>query len=266
MKFTGGLTSLLLESGGFINERNISQIEADLNIDTFEAKPISAFIRNKLISESYLGIFGNNLAKQIGGGGVSVDQMGTLMLISPPGYGKTTLVEYIASKMGMAFIKINCPSIGHNVTSLDPSEATDLTSRKEIEKINNAFELGNNTILYLDDIQHTNPELLQKFISLCDATRTVDGVIDGKQKTFNLKGKKFAVIMSGNPYTESGDVFKVPDMLANRADVYNLGDMLSDQVDLFNLSYIENSLTSNEVLSPLAFRDLFDVYEYTINF
>lgn len=248
-----------------LKRKAISQIEADLNIDTFEAKPISAFIRNKLISESYLDIFGNNLSKQIGASGVSVDQMGLLMLISPPGYGKTTLVEYIASKMGMAFIKINCPSIGHNVTSLDPSEATDLTSRKEIEKINNAFELGNNTILYLDDIQHTNPELLQKFISLCDATRTVDGVIDGKQKTFNLKGKKFAVIMSGNPYTESGDVFKVPDMLANRADVYNLGDMLSDQVDLFNLSYIENSLTSNEVLSPLAFRDLSDVYEI-VNF
>ena len=243
--------------------KQIKHYEKTLGVDGFVAKPIASFIRNKLITNSYLDIIGNNMAKQIGASGESrvTDQMGLLMLISPPGYGKTTLVEYIASKMGMVFVKINCPSIGHSVTSLDPSEASDLTSKREIEKINNAFEMGNNVMLYLDDIQHTNPELLQKFISLCDATRTVDGVIDGQQQTFNLKGKKFSIIMSGNPYTESGDVFKVPDMLANRADVYNLGDMLSDQEDYFNMSYLENSLTSNDLLRPLAFRELNDFYE-----
>ena len=34
-------------------------------------------------------------------------------------------------------------------------------------------------MLYLDDIQHTNPELLQKFISLCDAQRTHRGRLEG---------------------------------------------------------------------------------------
>nr|WP_274620437.1 AAA family ATPase [Colwellia maritima] len=47
--------------------------------------------------------------------------MGLLLLISPPGYGKTTLIEYVASKLGMTFVKINCPSIGHDQLSLDPS-------------------------------------------------------------------------------------------------------------------------------------------------
>lgn len=246
-----------------IKSKHIREYEKSLSIDSFVAKPISSFIRNRLITNSYLDIIGNNLAKQIGSSGAngSSDQMGLLMLISPPGYGKTTLVEYIASKMGMVFVKINCPSIGYDVKSLDPSEAKDLTSRREIEKINNSFEMGNNVMLYLDDIQHTNPELLQKFISLCDATRTVDGVIDGEQRTFDLKGKKFSIVMSGNPYTESGEVFKVPDMLANRADVYNLGDMLSDQKDLFDMSYIENSLTANDLTRPVAFRDLNDLYE-----
>ena len=46
-------------------------------------------------------------------------------------------------------------------------------------------------------------------------------------KAYDLRGRKFAVVMAGNPYTESGDVFKIPDMLANRADIYNLGDVLS---------------------------------------
>jgi hypothetical protein len=67
--------------------------------------------------------------------------------------------------------------------------------------------------------------------------------------------------MAGNPYTESGDLFKIPDMLANRADIYNLGDILGGMDEQFALSYIENSLTSNPVLAPLAIRDMNDVYK-----
>ena len=53
------------------------------------------------------------------------------------------------------------------------------------------------------------------------------------------------VVMAGNPYTESGEKFRIPDMLANRADIYNLGDIIGDSQEVFKLSYIENSLTSN---------------------
>lgn len=234
-----------------------------LRVSDFKAKPLSSFVRNKLITEAYLPIIGDNLAKQIGALGEKkrTDLMGLLLLISPPGYGKTTIVEYIASKLGLVFMKINCPSIGHGVKSLDPREAPDATSRKEIEKINLSFEMGNNVMLYLDDIQHTNPELLQKFISLCDGSRRVDGVWNDKPKTYDLKGRKFCIVMAGNPYTESGEVFKIPDMLANRADIYNLGDMLSGQREVFELSYIENSLTANSVLAPLATRNLSDLYQ-----
>jgi hypothetical protein len=48
-------------------------------------------------------------------------------------------------------------------------------------------------------------------------------------------------------------------MLANRADVWNLGDVLSGKEELFALSYVENALTSNAVLAPLASRDRSDV-------
>jgi glycosyltransferase involved in cell wall biosynthesis len=47
-------------------------------------------------------------------------------------------------------------------------------SPEEVEKIAFAFELGSDVMLYLDDVQHTSPELLQRFISLCDAQRKVD--------------------------------------------------------------------------------------------
>jgi hypothetical protein len=82
----------------------------------------------------------------------------------------------------------------------------------------------------------------------------MEGVWDGRTRTYDLRGKRFAVCMAGNPYTESGKRFRVPDMLANRADVWNIGDVLSGKEDLFALSYLENALTSNPVLAPLSTR------------
>jgi len=159
-------------------------------------------------------------------------------------------------------MKINCPVLGHDVTSIDPSVTTDKTAAQELEKLNLALQMGDNVMLYLDDIQHTNPEFLQKFISLCDSTRRIEGVWKGKTQTYDLRGRKFCVVMAGNPYTESGEMFRVPDMLANRADIYNLGDVLSGKEEQFALSYVENCLTSNAVLAPLATRDMQDVYRF----
>ena len=235
-----------------------------LKLEEFKPKPLTSFVRNRLLNEVYLPVIGDNLAKQMGtvGEDKRTDLMGLLMMISPPGYGKTTLMEYVASRLGLVFMKINCPSLGHDVLSLDPETAPNATSRQELEKLNLGLEMGNNVMLYLDDIQHTNPEFLQKFISLCDGTRRIEGVWKGKTKTYDMRGKKFCVVMAGNPYTESGDVFSIPDMLANRADIYNLGDILGGADEAFELSYIENSLTSNAVLAPLSNRDMADIYRF----
>ncbi|MAZ66913.1 MAG: DNA repair protein [Kangiellaceae bacterium] len=235
-----------------------------LKLEAFKPRPLSSFVRNKLINDVYLPIIGDNLAKQMGTVGDSkrTDLMGLLLMISPPGYGKTTLMEYVASRLGLIFMKVNCPALGHDVTSVDPANAPNSTARQELEKLNLALEMGNNVMLYLDDIQHTHPEFLQKFISLCDGTRRIEGVWRGETKTYDMRGKKFCVVMAGNPYTESGETFKIPDMLANRADIYNLGDVLGGKEEVFALSYIENSLTSNNVLAPLGTRDMKDVYKF----
>lgn len=246
-----------------LRQQQMELSKQELQLDAYKAKPLSSFVRNRLINEVYLPIIGDNLAKQMGtvGDNKRTDLMGLLLLISPPGYGKTTLMEYVADRLGLVFMKINCPSLGHDVTSIDPENAPNATARQELEKLNLGLEMGSNVMLYLDDIQHTHPEFLQKFISLCDGTRRIEGVWKGQAKTYDMRGKKFCVVMAGNPYTESGDVFKVPDMLANRADIYNLGDVLGGKEEQFALSYIENALTSNPVLAPLALRDMQDVYK-----
>lgn len=240
----------------------VQEEKARLKLEQFQAKPLASFVRNRLIDEVYLPMVGDNLAKQIGAAGDQrrTDSMGMLLLISPPGYGKTTLMEYLAERLGMIFVRINCPVLGHGVTSLDPAQAANSAARMELEKLNLGLAMGNNVMLYLDDIQHTHPEFLQKFIALADGTRRIEGVWRGESRSYDLRGKRFAIVMAGNPYTESGDVFKIPDMLANRADIYNLGDVLSGREDVFAMSYIENALVSHPELQPLAARDPQDVY------
>ncbi|SEG29352.1 ATPase family associated with various cellular activities (AAA) [Actinacidiphila yanglinensis] len=222
---------------------------ARLALDGYRARPPAGFVRNRLLDEVYLPLVGDSLDKQFGPAG------GLLMLLSPPGYGKTSLVEYVASSLGLALVAVSGPALGNGTTSLDPDRAPDAAARRELEKVRLALEMGSNVLLYLDDIQHASTEFLQKFIPLCDAQRR----IEGPGGAYDLRGKRFAVCMAGNPYTESGALFRVPDMLANRADVWNLGDVLDGRQDLFALSYVENALTANPVLAPLAARDRADL-------
>jgi MoxR-like ATPase len=235
-----------------------------MRLNEFKPRVLTSFVRNRLIDEVYLPMIGDNLAKQIGAAGDKkrTDLMGLLLLISPPGYGKTTLMEYVANRLGVIFMKVNGPALGHQITSLDPAEARNAAAREEIEKLNLALEMGDNVMLYLDDIQHCNPELLQKFISLCDGQRKIEGVNQGKPRTYDLRGRKVVVVMAGNPYTESGDKFQIPDMLANRADTYNLGDILGGHADAFKMSYIENAVTSNPVLQSLANKSQKDIQAF----
>ena len=239
----------------------VEQARARLRLDGFKPKVLSSFVRSQLIDSVYLPLVGDNFAKQIGAAGdvKRTDRMGLLLLLSPPGYGKTTLMEYVASRLGIVFMKVNGPAIGHRVTSLDPAEAPNAAAREEIEKLNLAFEMGDNVMVCLDDIQHLNAEFLQKFISLCDGSRKIEGVHRGHPRTYDLRGKKIAVVMAGNPYTETGEKFRIPDMLANRADTYNLGDVIGGHADAFHASYIENAATSNVTLARVATRHPRDI-------
>ncbi len=245
-----------------VKNQLVQRYSDELRLDEFKPRVMTTFVRNRLIDRIYLPLIGDNLSKQIGSEGDTkrTDRQGLLLLISPPGYGKTTLMEYVANRLGLTFMKINGPAIGHGVTSLDPAEAPNAAARAELDKLNLGLEMGDNVMLYVDDIQHTNPEFLQKFISLCDAQRKIEGVYQGHSKTYDLRGKRVCVIMAGNPYTESGERFKIPDMLANRADTYNIGDIVGDNADAFGLSYLENCLTSNAVLEGLTRRSQSDAY------
>ncbi|WP_345237161.1 DNA repair ATPase [Hymenobacter saemangeumensis] len=250
------------EAFGELKKQLLAGFAQELRLEEFRPRVLSSFVRNKLIDEVYLPLIGANLAKQIGTAGENkrTDLMGLLLLVSPPGYGKTTLMEYVANRLGLIFMKINGPAIGHAVTSVDPAQAPNSGAREELLKLNLAFEMGDNVMIYLDDIQHCNPEFLQKFISLCDAQRKIEGVYQGRARTYDFRGRKVCVVMAGNPYTESGEQFRIPDMLANRADIYNLGDIIGDTAATFRLSYLENALVANPVLNRLAAKSQTDVY------
>ena len=230
-----------------------AELREKLRLEGLKSHVLTSFVRNQLIDQCYLPLVGANLAKQIGTADSEsrTDRMGLLLLISPPGYGKTTLMEYVANRLGLVFLKINGPTLGTKVTSLDPAEAPNAAAREEIVKLNLGLEMGDNVMLYVDDIQHCHAEFLQKFISLCDGQRQIEGVWQGRPRTYNFRGKRVAVVMAGNPYTESGTRFQIPDMLANRADTYNLGEIIANKAETFHLSYLENALGSCPALAKL---------------
>ncbi|RPE42150.1 DNA repair ATPase [Streptomyces sp. Ag109_O5-1] len=234
---------------------------ARLRLDDHRPRPLAGFVRNQLIDRVYLPLVGDNLARQLGTLDPTgpADRSGLLLLLSPPGYGKTTLLEYVADRLGLLMVRVDGPALGTGTTSLDPDRAPDAAARREVEKIVFALEAGSNVLLYLDDIQHVGAELLQKFIPLCDAQRRIEAVADGVARSFDLRGRRFAVCLAGNPYTANGQRFQIPDMLANRADVWNLGEVLSGHDDLFALSFLENALAANPVLAPLAGADPADL-------
>ncbi|MGW7422862.1 DNA repair ATPase [Streptomyces sp. NPDC054813] len=234
---------------------------ARLRLDDHCPRPLAGFVRNQLIDQVYLPLVGDNLAKQLGTLDTTgpADRSGLLLLLSPPGYGKTTLLEYVADRLGLLMVRVDGPALGAGTTSLDPDRAPDAAARREVEKIVFALEAGSNVLLHVDDIQHVSAELLQKFIPLCDAQRRVEAVSDGVARSFDLRGRRFAVCLAGNPYTANGRRFQIPDMLANRADVWNLGEVLTGHQDLFALSFLENALAANPVLAPLAGTDPADL-------
>jgi hypothetical protein len=167
--------------------------------------------------------------------------MGLLCLVSPPGYGKTTLMEYVANRLGLVFVKVNGPALGHEVTSVDPRRRPNATSRQEVEKINLALEMGNNVMLYSTTSSTRTRAPPEVHLAVRRAAPHGGRVERVERRTYDLRGKKFCVVMAGNPYTETGEKFRIPDMLANRADTYNLGDMLEGKAEAFALSYVENA-------------------------
>ena len=240
--------------------RVVDQQTALVDLDEHRPHVMAGFVRNTLIDDALLPLFGPNLGRQLGTvDPTDVARQGLLVVVSPPGYGKTTLMEWIADRLGLLIVKVNGPALGHDTTSLDPDDAPNAAARAEVDKVNLALRMGRNVMLYIDDIQHTSPVLLSRFIPLADATRRIEGVVDGRPTTFDLRGKRFCIVMAGNPYTTGGGRFEMPDMLVNRSDVFNLGDVSGDHAEAFARSYIENSLTACPTLAPHASKLLDDL-------
>ena len=125
---------------------------------------------------------------------------------------------------------------------------------KRSRALNLALEMGDNVMLYLDDIQHMQSRVAAEvhFTLRCDAK---DRRCLQRQDTHLRSARsKVAVVMAGNPYTESGERFQIPDMLSNRADVYNLGEIIGDVARGVRDELSRKLLDQQPTLAPLGDR------------
>jgi hypothetical protein len=253
----------LFESFGTLKKELLHRFTEELRLNEFRPGFCRPFVRNKLIDEVYLPLIGANLAKQIGTAGADkrTDLMGLLLLVSPPGYGKTTLMEYVANRLGLIFMKINGPAIGHAVTSVDPAQAPNSGRPGGAAEAEPGLRDGRQR----HDLPRRHSALQPRvsaeihFPLRCPAQDR--GRVPGPRPHLTISaGARWPVVMAGNPLHRIGRAVPHPDMLANRADIYNLGDIIGDTAATFLLSYLENSLVANPVLSRLAAKSQADVY------
>jgi|MEHZ01.5.fsa_nt_MEHZ011466857.1_11 hypothetical protein len=83
-------------------------------------------------------------------------------------------------------VKVNGPAFGAGLTSHDLTEVHEAIAAEEVDKINCAVEKGSKVLLYLDDIGRGTWKLLQKFTSMTDAQRRMEGVGKGTTRTWWL--------------------------------------------------------------------------------
>ena len=154
-----------------------------LRMNEFTPRVLTSFVRNQLIDEVYLPLVGANLAKQIGA-------VGREEAHRPDGPAAARLAARLRQddahgvRREQARARLHegerpgARPRGHLARSRRGAERAPRARRSR--RSTSRFEMGNNVMLYLDDIQHTSSELLQKFISLCDGQRKIEGVWKGQ--------------------------------------------------------------------------------------
>ncbi|MDQ3040553.1 MAG: DNA repair protein, partial [Pseudomonadota bacterium] len=85
-RFHGHVTGFVPEYQRYLALRSqvVHHEREAMQLSSFKAKPLTSFVRNKLINDVYLPVIGDNFAKQMGtaGEGKRSDLMGLLMMIS----------------------------------------------------------------------------------------------------------------------------------------------------------------------------------------
>lgn len=226
------------------------QLTDTLQLEELSARPLARFVWTRLMRRAYLPLIAQALEKQLGSLDRSgEDQMGLLLLVSPPGYGKTELLKKIASLLGYAFVSVSGTSLSKSTTGLDPTTAPDASSQAALERLLFGLELKENVLLDIEDVQACSDELLSRLLPLCDATRTLEIVRDGRPVRLSLQGRRAAIVMTLNPLLAT-----IPQALANRATLLNLGDVADRFADDFALSYLEVGAPVNPTLEVASSR------------
>ena len=131
-----------------------------LRLDEFRPRVLTSFVRNQLIDEVYLPLVGDNLAKQIGAAG---DEQAH----RPDGHAAAHLAARLRQDDADGVRRQPArPRLRQGQRpgarargrrrSIPPRRPTPPRARRS-RRSTSRFEMGNNVMLYLDDIQHTQP-------------------------------------------------------------------------------------------------------------
>ena len=185
-----------------------------LRLDEFKPKVMSAFVRNRLINDVYLPLIGDNLAKQIGTAGAR--HADRPLGAAAAGFAARLWqddADGICGQPARADVHEDQrpgARARRGLAGSQPKRPT-LSAREEIEKLNLALEMGDNVMIYVDDIQHTQPRVSPEVHQPLRRPAEDRGRVAGQgHEPTTCAARKVAVVMAGNPYTESGDEVQDP--------------------------------------------------------
>ncbi len=215
-----------------------------LQLTQYQPTPSPSWVTHRWLTQVLFNRLGDNLAQQLEQG-----NHGALLLLAPSGFGKTSLVEFLAFRLGVLLVRIDGTALSTTVTSLDPAAAPHALARLELEKLNFALTLGNNVILLLDNCHYCPTEWWQLLIPLVAPSRRIQGVWQGQTRHYDLRGKRFALILAGT------HTVAFPPSLINRLDICLMALVVPEHEEWFRLSYVETAIPRQPLLAPLIGRE-----------
>jgi len=173
-----------------------------------------------------------------------------LLLLSPTGYGKTTVVQHLAKELNWILVSIDCRQVAAQTDSLDPQQAPDRETQRQLVALDWALAIQEPVLLLLDNIQAVPEGFMRLFRELVSPNRRLDGTWQGQFREYCFQGKRWGLILAGTSAEQ------LPEDMRQQLQIYSYTLAIRSHLDLFALSYLENALMVNPWLFSLLDQDI----------
>ena len=137
-----------------------------------------------------------------------------LMIKGPSGFGKTTLMQALAKRLGYRYVRINCPLMLETTDWFAKQGAKDGTTYFEWQEFAKAIQ-DNNVVLVLDEVNRVPPHISNALFPLLDDSRATEYAGHTIKR-----GQNVVVAMTINEGWQYAGTYSSDEAFTNRVDIF----------------------------------------------